>query len=45
MYNQTTYNFKGFAIGNGITDWRFDAQPATYRTYYEMNLIPKSLFD
>lgn len=25
MYGQTTYNFKGFAIGNGITDWRFDA--------------------
>jgi carboxypeptidase C (cathepsin A) len=23
--NGTIYNFKGFAIGNGITDWHFDA--------------------
>jgi len=45
IYNQTTYNFKGFAIGNGITDWTVDAEPSTYETFYEMDLIPKSLYD
>ncbi len=45
MYNKTTYNFTGFAIGNGITDWTVDADPATFITFYNMNLIPKSLYD
>jgi carboxypeptidase C (cathepsin A) len=45
MYGKQTYNLKGFVIGNGITDWTVDAQPATYRTFYEMNIIPQSLFD
>ena len=37
------YNLKGFAIGNGITDWNVDAQPATYDTFAEMSIIPQSL--
>jgi len=45
MYNQTTYTLTGYVIGNGITDWVFDADPATFETFYEFNLIPKSLFD
>jgi hypothetical protein len=28
--NNLTYNLKGFAIGNGITDWNVDAAPATF---------------
>jgi hypothetical protein len=43
--NATIYNFKGFAIGNGITDWHFDAQPATYEAFREFNLIPPELLD
>jgi len=45
MYNQTTYNFTGFAIGNGITDWVFDADPAMYETFLQFNIIPQSLYD
>jgi len=43
--NGTIYNLKGFAIGNGITDWHFDAQPATYEAFREFNLIPPELLD
>lgn len=43
--NNTIYNLKGFAIGNGITDWHFDAQPATYEAFREFNLIPPELLD
>jgi carboxypeptidase C (cathepsin A) len=39
-----TYNLKGFAIGNGITDWHVDAAPATFQTYYEFNLIPPEIY-
>jgi len=30
MYNGTLYNLKGFAVGNGITDWNVDAAPSTW---------------
>lgn len=30
IYGNQTYNLKGFAIGNGITDWHVDAAPATF---------------
>lgn len=39
-----TYNLKGFAIGNGITDWTVDAEPVTWETFAAFNLIPYSLF-
>ncbi len=43
--NGTIYNLKGFAVGNGITDWHFDGEPASFEAYREFNLIPPELFD
>ena len=39
------YPLKGFIIGNGITDWTYDAEPAFYDTAFELNLIPQSIMD
>lgn len=39
-----TYNLQGFAVGNGITDWTVDAEPATWETFTEFNLVPPSLY-
>jgi hypothetical protein len=44
MRNDTTYNLKGFAIGNGITDWNVDAAPATYEAFVNFNLISPDLY-
>jgi hypothetical protein len=42
--NTTTYNLKGFAIGNGITDWNVDAAPATFEAFVNFNLISPELY-
>jgi hypothetical protein len=44
MRGGVTYNLKGFAIGNGITDWNFDAEPATFEAFENFNLISQDLF-
>ena len=41
--NTTSYNLTGFAIGNGITDWTVDAEPATWQTFTEFSTVPYSL--
>lgn len=44
MRQDITYNLKGFAIGNGITDWNVDAAPATFEAYASFNLISQDLY-
>jgi len=41
----TTYNLKGYAIGNGCTNYTVDAWPSFIETVYKFHLIPKSLYD
>lgn len=42
---QVLYPLKGFLIGNGITDWTYDAEASQYQTLAELNVIPYSLID
>lgn len=44
MRGDITYNLKGFAIGNGITDWNVDAAPATFEAFENFNLISPDLY-
>jgi len=41
----TKYNIKGFAVGNGVTNWNFDVFASTPDTFYGFNMIPKTLYD
>lgn len=45
MFNATTINLKGFAVGNGATNWDFDVSPSFPETVFNFNLIPKSIID
>ena len=36
---------KGFVVGNGVTDWEYDTEPALYDTLYNLNIIPGSIID
>jgi hypothetical protein len=40
-----TYNIQGFMVGNGATDWDIDAEPSYPDTFFNFELIPKSLID
>ena len=37
--NKKLYPLKGFIIGNGATDWRYDADPYYAETFYNFGLI------
>lgn len=41
----TTYNIKGFAVGNGVTNWDFDVFASTPDTFYNFNMIPKDMYE
>jgi carboxypeptidase C (cathepsin A) len=38
-------NLKGFMIGNGVTDWRFDTTPALFEMSQMHGLIPIDLYN
>lgn len=40
-----TLPLKGTMVGNGATDWDFDAWPSYPQTIYNFNLIPKRMLD
>jgi len=42
--NETTYNIKGFIVGNGATDWKYDVFPSFPDVVYQFNIIPHSLW-
>jgi hypothetical protein len=33
------YNFKGFIVSNGVTDWNYDGQPSFFETAFNFNII------
>lgn len=37
-------NLKGFAVGNGVTNWLYDAQPATMETVYWFGIVSDSFY-
>lgn len=37
------YNFKGFIVGNGATNWDIDISPAYPEVVYNFNIIPQPL--
>lgn len=37
-------NFKGFMVGNGVTDWRFDTTPALFEMSQMHGIIPLEQF-
>jgi hypothetical protein len=45
MFNATTINLKGFAVGNGATNWDYDVSPSFPETVFNFNLIPRSIID
>lgn len=42
--NGTYYPIKGFIVGNGATDWKYDVMPSFPDVIYTFNLVPKSLW-
>ena len=46
MHGYGTYmNLKGFMVGNGVTDYHVDVDPAFPPTVYNFNIILKELYD
>lgn len=41
----TSYNLKGFFVGNGATDWNIDGGPIWPEVAYNFNLITKEVYD
>jgi len=41
----TTYNLRGQMVGNGVTNWDYDTDPAVTNTTYGFNMISKKLYD
>merc|ERR1712216_254528 len=37
-------NLQGFAVGNGVTNWRYDTFPALPATLHGFNMIPTPMF-
>lgn len=40
-----TYKLRGFAVGNGCTNWKYDAERAWTDTLYGFDMIPESLYN
>lgn len=38
-------NLKGFLVGNGVTDYRFDCEPAMFELSYTHGLIDRELYE
>ena len=38
-------NFRGFMVGNGVTNWKYDCDPAYFYTSYYHGLTSDSLKD
>jgi len=38
-------NFRGFMVGNGVTNWKYDCDPAYFHMGYYHGLISDSVFD
>lgn len=38
-------NMKGIMVGNGVTNWNYDTQPATLNMTYEHLMIPEDLWE
>jgi len=38
-------NLKGFAVGNGCTDWEVDTNPALPDTLAGFNIVPQTVMD
>jgi Serine carboxypeptidase len=38
-------NFRGFMVGNGVTNWKYDCDPAYFHISYYHGLISDSVFD
>lgn len=46
MHHFGTYmNLRGFLVGNGVTDFMIDVEPAFPPTVYNFNIILKDLYD
>jgi predicted phage gp36 major capsid-like protein len=43
--NTTIYPLKGFIVGNGATNWNYDADAAYPETFYNLNIISQDLFE
>ena len=37
------YKIRGFMIGNGATDWRYDTDARWFDTLFGFDMIPKNL--
>jgi len=42
VFKQPTIPFKGFMVGNGVTNWKFDTDPGLPGTLYGFNMISTS---
>jgi len=42
---RTRYNFKGYLVANGATNWDLDISPAYPEVVYNFNIIDKTLLD
>ena len=38
-------NFRGFMVGNGVTNWKYDCDPAYFHMGYYHGLISDSVYD
>jgi len=47
MLNETAniINIKGFMVGNGVTNWKYDADPAWVDTLNGFKMISSVLYD
>jgi hypothetical protein len=43
--SELNFNFKGFIVGNGATNWDVDISPSFPPVVYNFNLITKDLLD
>ena len=43
--SEPNFNFKGFLVGNGATNWDVDISPSYPPVVYNFNLIPRTLLD
>lgn len=42
---QPLINIKGFLVGNGVTNWKYDTNPSLPDTLGGFDMIPRSLLD